>query len=343
MRHSLMGLGLGVLFREMSGQGVSVQALLRGTDVPLAALEDPNAQISHRDKVQIFRNVKHLSLDPGIFLKAGQRQRVVDYGLYGYTLASCATLASAVEFGIRHVQVAGPVLEKSFRVVGALAIFEGHDIISLGEMLPSVTEFWFSSVQAILSHIMEAPFRFNRLKVPFARPAYADQYRWIFECPVEFGAPALVGEFDAGLLSRALPNACEATERVCRNLCARMLEPLIADEPELVGQIRQSCLRQINATNCLPSVEAMARQQRMSGRTLVRHLAKLGTTYQRIVNAVRRSLAEEYLRNTSMSIEDIAGRIGFSDASNFRKAFHKWSGTTPSEYRSRVLGDSQPW
>ncbi|OIQ88129.1 HTH-type transcriptional regulator VirS [mine drainage metagenome] len=342
MRHSLMGLGLGVLFREMADQGVEVQALLRGTDIPAAALEDPNAQISHRDKVQIFRNVKRLSSDPAIFLMAGRHQRVVDYGLYGYALASCSTLASAVEFGIHHVKIAGPILEKSFRIVGSVAIFEGHDIISVGEMLPSVTEFWFSSVQAMISHIMEQPFRFTRVRLPYAAPAYAEQYRRVFECPVEFDYATLVGEFDASLLSRVLPNACPATERVCRNLCASMLEPLLGDEPELVGYIRQSCISQINATSCLPSVEAMARQQCMSVRTLVRRLAELGTTYQRIVNDVRRSLAEEYLRNTSMSIDDIAECIGFSDASNFRKSFQKWSGESPSEYRGRAGEAAQP-
>lgn len=61
-----------------------------------------------------------------------------------------------------------------------------------------------------------------------------------------------------------------------------------------------------------------------------------GSGYQDILDDVRRSLAEEFLRNTGLSIEEIAARTGFSDASNFRKAFRKWTGELPAEYRPRT-------
>ena len=67
--------------------------------------------------------------------------------------------------------------------------------------------------------------------------------------------------------------------------------------------------------------------------TLHRRLAESGIGYQAILNDVRRRLAEEYLRNTALSIEEIAARTGFSEASNFRKAFKKWLREQPADYR----------
>ena len=65
----------------------------------------------------------------------------------------------------------------------------------------------------------------------------------------------------------------------------------------------------------------------------------LGTCYQAILDDVRRRLAEEYLRNTALSMEEIAARTGFSEASNFRKAFKKWNWELPADYRRR----KSPW
>jgi len=62
-------------------------------------------------------------------------------------------------------------------------------------------------------------------------------------------------------------------------------------------------------------------------------LSAEGKHYQQIVDEVRRSLALEFLRNTGLSVEEIALRIGFSEATNFRKAFRKWTGHTPGHLR----------
>ena len=87
--------------------------------------------------------------------------------------------------------------------------------------------------------------------------------------------------------------------------------------------IRVACL---DSRGSFPTAEAMARQLGHSVRTLHRRLADEGTNYQEIVDQVRRSLALEFLQNTSLTVEEIAERVGFSEASNFRKAFKRWTG-----------------
>jgi AraC-like DNA-binding protein len=115
-----------------------------------------------------------------------------------------------------------------------------------------------------------------------------------------------------------------------------MLQSFNDDEPELVRAVRSACL---NGVGGFPRVVDVAARINVSPRTLHRRLAESGISYQAILDGVRRRLAEEYLRNTTLSIEEIAARTGFSEASNFRKAFKKWTQELPADYRRRM----SPW
>jgi AraC-like DNA-binding protein len=324
-------LGLGALLRTMQDAGVGLDALCAGTGVSPQALSDPEARMSQRQKISLFANVQRLSPDPGVGLRAGQRQRMSDFAVFGYAMASSATFADAVRFGIEHVRLAGPVLEKSFRVEGGQAIFEGHDAVDLGPLLPLVTEFWFSSTQALMSRVLERPFPSHRLLLPYAAPPHAALYEQVLGCPVSFDTGVMQWHFDAALLAEPLPNANPIAAKVCAEFCGRMLESFDGESP-LVKTIRQACL---NSAGGFPGVDEMAARLHLSPRTLHRRLAEAGTGYQDILDELRRRLAIEFLQRTGLSIDQIAYRSGFSDVSNFRKAFKKWTGQSPAHFRSR--------
>ena len=203
--HSM--LGLGALVAEMAEQGITAAALLQGTGLAPEQLADPKALMSTEQKITVFRNIRRLSSVPDVGLRAGCRQRLSDFGVYGYALISSATFGDAVLSGVRHVKLAGPVLEKRFRVDGDTAIFEGRDVLQLGDILPLSTEFWFSSIQKLGHTILEAPLANRRLKLPYGRPAYAAAYEQVFNCPIEFDAGVMEWHFDAAVLRQPCPNA----------------------------------------------------------------------------------------------------------------------------------------
>lgn len=325
-------LGLPALAETLADLAVPVRAWLAGTGIPPQALGDSEARISLRQKIALFANAQRLSPDPAVGLLAGQRLRIADLGVFGYAILSSATFGSAVEFGIRHLRLASPVIEKSFRVEGDLAIFEGHDVIDLGPLLSLASEFWFSSINALITHSLGRPFRARRLVLPYAAPAHAHRYREVFGYPVEFGASVMRWEFDAALLALPLPGANPIMAEVSASFCSRMLDA-IAGEPELIAAIRQACL---NHAGGVPGVEQMAARLNLSTRTLQRRLAELGCRYQIVIDGVRQRLAVEYLEGTGMPLDEVAERVGFSDVSNFRKAFKKWTGRVPGDYRRRM-------
>ena len=87
------------VFEEMASYGTSRAALIANTGIELAALDDPAARMTHQQKILLFRNVQRLSANPAVGLLAGQRQRLSDFGVFGYALASSATLGDALAFG----------------------------------------------------------------------------------------------------------------------------------------------------------------------------------------------------------------------------------------------------
>ncbi|EPF91798.1 AraC family transcriptional regulator [Acinetobacter gyllenbergii] len=323
-------LGLTSLLDAMQQQGYSLTELLAGTGISQDALNSAASHISPYQKLQLFKTIQRLTTDPLIGMRAGQKQRLSDFGVYGYALYASRNFQQAVEFGIRHIKLAAPVLKKTFSIQKQVAIFEGHEIIALGKLLPLVCEFWFSSMQSLIECVLEAPFQAKKLLLPYPAPEYAAEYEKVFRCPVEFDAEVMQWHFDLDWLDRPCPNANPITADMCQSFCERMLATDDNEqEPELVRTIR---LILLDAVGSFPTAQQMADQLHLSKRTLYRRLADVDISYQEILDSTRRRLADEYL-TTSLSIDEIAERLGFSDTSNFRKAYRNWVGISPNEYR----------
>ena len=72
----------------------------------------------------------------------------------------------------------------------------------------------------------------------------------------------------------------------------------------------------------------------MAPRTLHRHLKSEGTSYRQILENVSHTIASQQLTNTSITVEEISLLLGYIDVANFRRAFKRWTGMTPSDYRT---------
>ena len=325
--HSTLDVAL--LVKLLVEQGIEPLDVLAGSSISTDDLANQDVLVSFQQKLSVFENVVRLSRDPAIGLHAGREVRFSDFGIFGYAVISSATVGQAIEIGIKYLQLAGPVLRKCFSVEGNNACFEGKDPISLGPLLPFAIEFWFSSIQALCSEVLGQNFPSRLIKLPYAAPAYANEYTTRFECPIEFNTDVIEWHFDAALLELPTPNANPLTAKMCIRTCDSMLADIVQKD-DLIHQIRYMLLE---APGRFPDIEVIAARHCLSSRTLRRKLKSLGSSYQRILDDTRKDLAIEYLQNTQLTIEEIAERVGFTEASNFRAAFRKWTGWTPSQIR----------
>ena len=331
-------LGLRALAEELTAEGASITELLAQTGVHPLQLEDPDACISPRQRLSIYRNARALAHHSDVGLRSGARQRISDFGIYGYAMTSSPTFGEALRFGVEHVAMASPVvMQISLRIEDNTAILRSHGMQCLGDLLPFVAEFWRSSMTALFSRVLEAPFPAKRMVFTFPAPPHWRSYEQMFNCPIHFGRDVMEWHFDASMLDRLCPNANPITARMCRQLCERpMLE--ITGGTQLSRQIRSAFLSRPNA---LPTAEEAAKQLGLSLRTLHRRLARDGLSYKSVLDSLRRRVATEFLENTQLPIDLVAERVGFADANSFRKAFRKWTGHPPTHYRRGGL-DAMP-
>lgn len=204
-------------------------------------------------------------------------------------------------------------------------------------------------------HFTEAVFtttvKFSRLllgpdafveRVTFRHPQHADaaHLERFFQAPIEYNAPIDALWFDRSMLDRPLRGAFPilhelAAQRVALQLAQRtehnQNEARSADTPQLVSQIAQLLSRQPALLG--QGLDAIAEHLGVHARTLQRRLKDLGDSHSAIQDRVRYQLAQQWLRDDTLSIEDISERLGFSDRRSFTQAFTRWAGQTPSQFR----------
>jgi AraC-like DNA-binding protein len=117
---------------------------------------------------------------------------------------------------------------------------------------------------------------------------------------------------------------------MAREICEQLLGEVNQAEG-IAADIRKILIERAGR---FASTAAIARKLQMHPRALRRKLEAEGTSYRDLLADVRMRLAIEYLRKTEMINEEIASRLGYSDAANFRHAFTRWTGKSPSKFRS---------
>lgn len=320
------------LAEHLTASGVSHQAALEGSGIPAAALNDHRALVSRSQIVAVFRN--YLRLAPGhqCALELGARQRLTDFGFYGYALLSSATVRHAVHFGLAYREVATPIAAvELIEAAGQAAwLIEPFAEIAAGAALRQFIAEYQCGIMLALHRIVSGDgFRLTGAQFNYPAPAGADVYHAVLGCPIEFDAPVTELRFDAAWLEQRPLGANAVTfqlvEEACRDMLAR-----IGSARGTIGEIYRRLLAQ---SGQFAKLEEMAGQLGLHPRTLRRKLADEGSNYQAIVDEVRFKLAATYLGQTAMTHEAISERLGFNDASSFRRAFKRWAKCSPHAFR----------
>jgi len=332
---------IAAIVAELNEQGVDGTAVLDGTALTPSHLEAHTTRISYRQLDRVTRNALRLSKDPAIALRAGQRMRITAYGMYGYAILSSATTDEARVFAARYCQVVGPFCEfvssKNDKIV-AVTLEPICWPNPAEEAHRFAVEFALSAHLTIIRDWYSPAFGFSRITLDYAAPPHVCVYESLFGCPVLFdqGHCGYEHPRDDG----AVAFADRRTHAMAREMCEQLL-----DEVNRAGGIAADVRRiLIEQPGRYPTIEAIADSLGMYPRTLRRKLEAEGTSYRFLLGEIRMRLAIEYLRRTQMTNDEIASRLGYSDAANFRHAFARWTEKSPSDFRiaGRALGRTSP-
>src|SRR5581483_7144181 len=142
--------------------------------------------------------------------------------------------------------------------------------------------------------------------------------------------------FDASWLDRAAPLGNEISHYEAVKLCDALMEELRL-RAGVTGRIRELLLMSQFAPL---SIAAASQQMHMTERTLRRRLSEEQTSFRQLVHELRIQMAVKYLRDTDLTIQEIARAVGFSEEASFRRAIRRATKTAPQQLRDRLKGGS---
>jgi AraC-like DNA-binding protein len=169
-----------------------------------------------------------------------------------------------------------------------------------------------------------------RFEFPYAAPPHRERYREVLGEDLHFNRPLARWSFATEHLARQLPSSNPALRQLYEAECARLLADL-EEGADLAAQSRR-LLRKLEGQ--YPKMPQIAAMLHVSPRTYRRRLALEGTSYQQILDEVRAEHATRHLRGGRLPIASIAYQLGFNDPSNFRRAYRRWTGHSPSAVRA---------
>jgi AraC-like DNA-binding protein len=317
-----------VLVETAAAMGADRAALLENVGISEATLASPEARISYHQFGILTSNALRLTNNPALGLECGSNIRLAQMGPLGLALMNSANVGAALEALLRHSHSLMPAFDLSLRVEGDRGILLAAETLSLDPFRVFSIEVLLASMHAQVHSLIAGPIKVSRIRLPYPAPAYVERYRELFEAPIDFDQPAMEIEFDAALLSTPIAFADPATAKLAEQFCSEQLGPQVAEG--LLGQVRKLL---DSARGPLPNLEQLSRTLQTSPRTLRRSLHAMGTSYQTLLENSRRTRALEWVTATTLTFDEIAKRLGFSDVRSFRRAFKRWTGHTPGDHR----------
>jgi AraC-like DNA-binding protein len=176
----------------------------------------------------------------------------------------------------------------------------------------------------------EHGFHPNKVRLCRAKPQDVTPYTNYFGCDVLFDAKENSFEIDRKTADAPLPTSNLEIAETLDGILSKQLAAL--DKINTVARCKHYFLMALTSGN--PTEQALANALGMSLRGLQRKLSDEGTSYSRIFDEVRHELAQNYLAGSHRSVNEITYLLGYSEQSAFTRAFKRWNGKSPSDYRA---------
>ncbi|WP_454862647.1 AraC family transcriptional regulator [Paraburkholderia fungorum] len=323
---------IGAMVEVLQEQGISPEDTLRGTGISPDTIYDAFTLTSLHQYLSVCENAIFLSKDPATPFEVGSRLQLSAYGMYGYALLSCLSIRDYFRMAIRYRRLATPPMIAEWKENPATTTWHFVDSFIM-DPTPELRQFLIELQFSIsVTHIQEIAGRSCqplRASFTYPEPSYIDIYSRYLDCPCFFNQPHCELTYDSAILEWKPPKAHRITTTLLQDVCDR----LIHDQKTSTGISGSVYSMLMSQTGDFPSMDEVAGKLNITSRTLRRQLEAEGTSFQAIMDDVRRSLATEYLKTTGMSVGNIAMLLGFQDTANFRRALKRWTGKSPRDLR----------
>jgi AraC-like DNA-binding protein len=323
---------LSQMFLYLNSLHVDIDAFLRSLGVDPETVKAPDTRLPIETYLLIQDEAAEYVHDPYFGLHMGEYAEPGSWSILGYMMMNCRNLGEAIEKSGRYSRIIGNLIDARvqprFNKARVVFFTPPH----APKMSRHCFEATFSSSVRMMRSLTGVELSPLEVTFMYPEPASRSEYERIFRCPVRFGQKDNSFTVDMKIadipIRMANPALLEHFEKYAQDFLAEMDR-----DDEHTQAVTKIILSKLDDEDL--SIHKVAREMAVSVRTLQKHLEDEGVVFSDLHRDIRHRLAQKYLRE-NYTVEQITYLLGFSEPSVFRKAFKKWSGVTPREYRENI-------
>ena len=317
-----------VFLQHAASEQLPIAPLLSGTRISVESLMESGHAVSFLDTRQVLENVTRL-LEPGWHLSLAQRLTIPSHGPLGFAAVTAPDLRASVDVLLRFIGTRAPYIWLAGAIEDDQFVIRLFETTDMGEERRALMELALAAIQGMLERPLGRELQGARISFAYPAPAYHDRLAAAFHADLVFNASGHQLNFPSAWLDEPCILHDEAMHRYLLMRCEEDLRVVSGILPAEIA-VRQALLARPGK---LPGLADIAAAQNVSPRTLIRRLKHGESSYNGILEDVRKTLATDYLLRSDMSVTGIGYRLGYQDPSNFGRAFRGWFGVSPGRYR----------
>ncbi|MDG1120807.1 MAG: AraC family transcriptional regulator, partial [Glaciecola sp.] len=257
-------------------------------------------------------------------LTLGLQRSIATHDQLAYLMLSSATLREASNAGLKYQnysgRFSGNLIVTTFSEIQAQGCYQINAKDALGELRLLAIEDILANIVTTARWVLGVSLPITKLRCDYPAPAHIARYESIFQCPIEFDAPATQLFFNAEILDKPLPQASPQSVMLYKRLCEE--KSITHSHGDIAWQLSQIIVENPASP---PSLHDAAMRLHCSSRTLSRKLLAQGWRYQQLIDQVKEIHARRHLSDPTLSITRIGQQLGYADSAGFHRAFKKWT------------------
>jgi AraC-like DNA-binding protein len=317
---------------DLRQQGVRADDLLKEVGLRRSDVADPEARVPYAAVLSLIERAATLLGDPSLGLRLGASHEARDSGLLGFVVLNSPTLMDALRNLQRYFHVVGEGEDIEVERVGPHIVLRFRETDAALRGLRHNSEY----IAAILVRACRDMTRKRvspvRAEFMHGRPNGKVAYTDYLGCPVRFQAEWDALVYDAATMRLPVIGADSKLFKVLERACQKILGPT-PRKRDIQHDVRELVIEGL--AKGAVQFDAVARELNMSSKTLERRLAERKTTFSALLDDARSGLAKHYLTDTDLRLEQITYLTGYSEPAALVRAFRRWTGTTPMQFRAK--------
>ena len=322
------------LVEAIRAAGGDEQKILETLNLDPALLIQREGFLVCADFARLLEEAARATGDPCFGLHFGAKRNPKELGPLVYTVLNAPTVLSACETAARYLHLQNESVKLSLKSDRDLT-YLCYDYVNLRLKEPrQYNEYGMAVTLGTLRIMAGSQWAPREVRMSHDAPGDTHEHLRVFRAPVLFGCGENALVMEREFVDKPIPSADHRLYGILKRYLEEGLSHLPAED-SFVAAARKVIAEAMREGS--PTLTGAAKKLAVSPRTLQRRLENYGFDFKRLLDDTRRQFASGYLKDSSTSLTEIAFLLGYSEVSAFNRAFKRWTGSTPMEYRRREI------